>query len=279
MAGGALLYVVTSIVGVEAYKMHLPGGLNAAYAVEIVIYLGTFLLTIPVSLWNTYLSYKEGTGKMRPFFEATRPLISLVGQALLCWVWALASKNDIVNADPRCFFYMSGTLYSNIVARLIVSQMSGTRCESLSPSLIPLTAAVIMALVIPGLPNIGELAILYLLTAVLTISHLHYAVCVLIQMCQHLNITLFTIKPKPEGTMSQNGSSKNRRIDASDEGNEDKDRLLSYQEDLAYLSSDNDEISHYNEGISSLPNLETVKVVTTEGGQNRFSNSTSNSNS
>ena len=270
MAGGALLYVVTSVVGVEAYKFYLPGGLNAAYAVEIVIYLGTFLLTIPVSLWNIYLSYKDGTGKMRPFLEAMRPLIALVAQALLCWMWALASKNDIINADPRCFFYMSGTLYSNIVARLIVSQMSGTRCESLSPGLVPLTAAVIMALVIPGLPKIGELAILYLLTAVLTISHLHYAVCVLIQMCQHLNITLFKIKPKPEGGMSLNGVTRNR--------NEDTDRLLSNQEDLAYLSSDSDEISHYNEGISSLPNLEAVKVISTEDGQSRFINSTSNPN-
>ena len=265
MAGGALLYVVTSIVGVETYKFYLPGGLNPAYAMEIVIYLGTFLLTIPVSFWNIYLSYKDGTGKMRPFIEAARPLISLVAQAVLCWMWALGSKHDIVNADPRCFFYMSGTLYSNIVARLIVSQMSGTRCESLSPGLIPLTAAVVMALVIPGLPEIGELAILYLLTAVLTISHLHYAICVLIQMCHHLNITFFTIKPKPEGS-SQNGSSQNQ----------DTDRLLSNQEDLAYLSSDNDEISHYNEGIST--NLEAVKVVSTEDGQSRFINSTSNPN-
>ena len=195
-------------------------------------------------------------------------------------MWATLSRNDIVETDPRCFFYMSGTLYSNIVARLIVAQMSGTRCELLSPNLLPLAASVAISLGIPGLPRMGELSVLYILTAILTISHLHYAVCVLIQMCQHLNITFFTIKPPKDGVSTQNGSTNNRRENIQTErGNEDKDRLLSYQEDLAYLSSDNDEISHYNEGISSLPNLETVKVVTTEGGQNRFSNSTSNSNS
>merc|ERR1712223_1140352 len=228
MAGGALLYVVTSIVGVETYKFYLPGGLNPAYAMEIVIYLGTFLLTIPVSFWNIYLSYKDGTGKMRPFIEAARPLISLVAQAVLCWMWALGSKHDIVNADPRCFFYMSGTLYSNIVARLIVAQMSGTRCELLSPNLLPLAASVAISLVIPGLPRMGELSVLYILTAILTISHLHYAVCVLIQMCQHLNITFFTIKPPKDGVSTQNGSTNNRRENIQTErGNDDKDRMKS----------------------------------------------------
>ena len=72
MAGGALLYIITSIIGVEAYKFTLLG-LNVAYMVELTIYVGTFLLTIPVSLYNTYLSYKECTGKMRPFLEGVRP--------------------------------------------------------------------------------------------------------------------------------------------------------------------------------------------------------------
>ena len=278
MAGGALLYIITAIVGVETYKVHLPGGLNAAYVVEIAIYIGTFLLTIPVSLRNTYLSYTEGTGKMRPFMEAVRPLMSLIVQAILCWMWALLSKNNIVETDPRCFYYMSGTLYSNIVARLIVAQMSGTRCELLSPGLIPLAASVAISLVIPGLPKIGELVILYMLTALLTMCHLHYAVCVLSQLCQHLNITFFTIKPK-DGTSSQNGATNNRRIEIPDEGKEDNERLLSNQEDIAYLSSDNDEITHYNEGPESMPNLQTVEVLSTVSGQSRLNNPASNSNS
>jgi len=277
MAGGALLYIITSIIGVEAYKFHLLG-LNLANMVEVTIYAATFLLTIPVSLHNTYLSYKEGTGKMRPFLELTRPLVSLLIQMTLCWMWVLLSKNNIVEADPRCFYYMSGTLYSNVVARLIVSQMSGTRCELLSPGLLPLAASVAISLVIPGLPMIGELAVLYILTALLTASHLHYAVCVLIQMCQHLNINLFTIKPKDE-ISSQNGSTNNRRTNISDEGNEDKDRLLSNHEDIDIdLSSDSDEIAHYNEGPESSTNLQNVEISSTSNGQSRH-NLASNDNS
>ena len=170
MAAGALLYIITAIIGVQAFKIHLVG-LNVASLMEITIYLGTFLLTIPVALRNIYFSYKEGTGKMRPFLEATRPLASLFLQMILCLVWALSSQNDIVEADTRCYFYMSGTLYSNIVARLIVAQMSGTRCELFSPALLPLGASVAISLVIPGLPQIGELAVLYILTALLTAFH------------------------------------------------------------------------------------------------------------
>ena len=279
MAGGALLYIITSIIGVEAYKFTLLG-LNVAYMVELTIYLGTFLLTIPVSLYNTYLSYKECTGKMRPFLEGVRPLVSLILQAIFCWMWATLSRNDIVETDPRCFFYMSGTLYSNIVARLIVAQMSGTRCELLSPNLLPLAASVAISLVIPGLPRMGELSVLYILTAILTISHLHYAVCVLIQMCQHLNITFFTIKPPKDGVSTQNGSTNNRRENIQTErGNEDKDRLLSNQEDIDYLSSDSDEVAHYNEGPAISPtSLPSVVIHSTSNGQSRF-NSASNANS
>ena len=259
MAGGALLYIITSVIGVSAYKFHFLG-LNFASMVEIVIYLGTFLLTIPVALRNIYLSYTEGTGKMRSFTEANRPLVSLFIQMILCWVWTLVSNNEVLQLDPRCFYYMSGTLYANIVARLIVAQMSGTRCECFSPGLLPLAAAMAICIVIPGLPAAGELAILYLLTAVLTMFHLHYVVCVLIQMCQHLNITFFKIKVKDglENQRTTNNSITSNGIASRGARKEDDQvRLLSNRGDLAsLLSSDNsdddgDEIINFNNKICS----------------------------
>ena len=261
MVTGALLYITTSFIGVNAYKHELVG-LNFANLAEIVIYSGTFLLTIPVALRNVYLSYKEGTGKMRPFLEATRPLLSLFAQMVLCWIWVLASKNNILELDPRCFFYMSGTLYSNIVARLIVAQMSSQRCELFSPGLLPLTASVAISILIPGLPKAGELAVLYGLTALLTAFHLHYAVCVLNQLCHHLNINCFKIKPKDlngcNGAMKMSTGGKT----------EDNDRLLNNQEDLDSLSSDSDEIAHYDGLIS----------VSTGNGPGRSNHSSSSAN-
>jgi ethanolaminephosphotransferase len=72
--------------------------------------------------------------------------------------------------------------------------MTNTRCELINVLLYPLAAGVAVALLVPGLPREAELAILYLLTAGLTLAHLHYAVCVVIQMCGHLKIKCFQIK-------------------------------------------------------------------------------------
>jgi hypothetical protein len=53
---------------------------------------------------------------------------------------------------------------------------------------------VAVSLLVPGFPREAELAVVYLLTAGMTLAHLHYAVCVVIQMCGHLKIKCFKIK-------------------------------------------------------------------------------------
>ena len=226
MVVSTLLYIITAVVGVESYKFNVLGGLNPVNLVEITVVIGTFLFTLPVSLRNIYLSYKDGTGKQRPFLEAIQPLASLIMLLVLSWTWALFSNNDIINADPRCFYYMSGTLYSNVVARLLVAQVTGTKCEPLIPGLYLLAVSVATSLTTPGLPKMSELLMLYILAILFTAFHLHYAACVLIQMSHHLKLTFFTISPK-EKTLSQNGLTKNNhRIKITLDGSEDKDRLL-----------------------------------------------------
>jgi ethanolaminephosphotransferase len=61
---------------------------------------------------------------MRPCGEAIRPLVSFFLALAICLVWVVYSKNDILDADVRCFFFMSGTLYANMSCRLIVAQVS-----------------------------------------------------------------------------------------------------------------------------------------------------------
>jgi len=61
---------------------------------------------------------------MRPCGEAIRPLVSFFLALAICLVWVVYSKNDILEADVRCFFFMSGTLYANMSCRLIVAQVS-----------------------------------------------------------------------------------------------------------------------------------------------------------
>ena len=219
MISGSLLYVVTGIIGVESYKVAVFG-VDVAVAFETSMYVGAFLFTVPMAVTNVHLSYKNSTGKMLPFREAVRPLLPVITMAVLCWSWLIFSPNDIVNADPRCFYYMSGTLYANICCRLIVAQMSSTRSEAISVLLVPLTAAICISLLTPSLPLAGELAVLYLLTAFLTTAQLHYAICVLIQMCDHLKIQCFKI---PQSKASE------VKYSPVPNGADDHERLISDQ--------------------------------------------------
>ena len=88
-----------------------------------------------------------------------------------------------------------------------------------------------ISLCVPYLPLEGELACLYMATAAVTAAHLHYAVCLLIQLCQMLNIKCFSITPNattvtpPESKPS--GSTTNI--------NEDRQRLLSDQDSDSVL--------------------------------------------
>ena len=194
MVGGTLLYLATSIVGYSFWKVHLPMGLTPGSVLALSLFAGTVFLSLPTTLVNIYKSYRQKTGKMRPFHEAMRPLVSFALAFILCHLWVSLSRNGILEADVRCFFFMSGTLYANMSSRLIVAQMTNTRCELINALIYPLAAVVVASLVIPGLPREAELILLYLLTAALTLGHLHYAVCVVTQMCGHLKIKCFQIK-------------------------------------------------------------------------------------
>jgi ethanolaminephosphotransferase len=132
---------------------------------------------------------------MRPFLEAVRPMVSILIAMVLCIVWALASPNQVLQrGDTRIFFYVTGTLCANLSCRLIVAQMSSTRCELINMFIYPLFGAVCSSLLIPGLPKEAEMFMLYLLAVGFTIFHLHYGVCVVLQMASHLRIDAFSIK-------------------------------------------------------------------------------------
>ena len=123
MVGGTLLYLTTSIFGYTFWKVHLPFGLTPGSVLALSLFAGTYLFSLPMALVNIYKSYRERTGKMRPFHEAMRPLFSFIVAFALCQMWVTYSKNGILEADVRCFFFMSGNLYANMSSRLIVSQV------------------------------------------------------------------------------------------------------------------------------------------------------------
>lgn len=60
--------------------------------------------------------------------------------------------------------------------QLIVCQMSSTRCQPLNWMLLPIAA--VLLVVLSGLAPNSETLLLYLLTAFLTLAHIHYGVIV-----------------------------------------------------------------------------------------------------
>uniref|UniRef100_A0A8C0J902 Uncharacterized protein n=3 Tax=Testudinidae TaxID=8487 RepID=A0A8C0J902_CHEAB len=127
---------------------------------------------------------------MLPFFS---PALLFI----LCMIWIFMSPSDILEVHPRLFYFMVGTAFANISCQLIVCQMSSTRCQPLNWMLLPL--ALVIFVVISGVAPHWENLLLYLLTAFITLAHIHYGVGVVSQLSKHFNIRPFSLqKPRTD---------------------------------------------------------------------------------
>ncbi|KAJ8721596.1 hypothetical protein PYW07_002371 [Mythimna separata] len=132
---------------------------------------------------------------MRSLSEAVRPLVPLFVFFALSSLWAMYSPNDIINRAPRIFYILTGTIFSNINCRLIVSQMSDTRCEAFNSLLVPY--ALVLCMVFGTAVSAGtELLLLAALCLVSSVAHIYYGSKVVQEMCEHFKIECFRIKPK-----------------------------------------------------------------------------------
>ncbi|KAK7100066.1 ethanolaminephosphotransferase 1-like isoform X2 [Littorina saxatilis] len=196
------VYLITYIFGYEMWKFTVPlVNLTAAELFEIVCYLGFLGLTFPFTFWNVYQSYVQKTGKMRPFSEAMRPLVSTLALFVLMIVWVTYSPYDIVEKQSRLIYWTTGTAFSNIACQLIISQMSSTRCEFLNPKLLPLLGVVAASLLMPL--GQGEVYLLWAYCIFVTLDHIYFGVLVVQEMCKHLKINALTIKPVENGHTEQ----------------------------------------------------------------------------
>jgi ethanolaminephosphotransferase len=158
-----------------------------------------------------FRSYRKGTGYNRTFYEAIRPLISPTILFISSTWWGFASPHNILKEHPRIFLAVVGTTFSNIAVRksfffiyinhflyvilqcrLVVAQMTSTRSDGINTLLCLFVPIQIMS--VYGLFNSKtEFALLFLYNAIATLAHLHYGICVVRQICNHLNIQAFKI--------------------------------------------------------------------------------------
>lgn len=160
---------------------------------EILLYFSAIASNLPVILYNIYVSYRDKTGHMRSFTEAIRPLVPLFVFFAICTVWVIKSPNSILEKEPRVIYFLTGTIFSNISVsylnflykshvreiifqcRLIVAQMSNTRCEIFNWLLVPSAITVFLSLVTKN-PEL-EIGLTYALCVLSTLAHIHYGTC------------------------------------------------------------------------------------------------------
>ncbi|XP_072948311.1 ethanolaminephosphotransferase 1-like isoform X2 [Epargyreus clarus] len=185
----SIIFLLAGLKGPQYFKVFVFSGVTFVQALEVAVHSTGLFTTLPICIYNVYLSYKNRTGKMRPILEALRPLWSMLIMVSLMTFWAIKSPNGIIEIDLRVFLLLFGTLFSNIANRLIVAGMSGTRCDAVCPLLWPIAIVVALSLYQPQL----EIALLYLATVGAILAHVHYGVCVVRQMCGHFKVQCFTV--------------------------------------------------------------------------------------
>lgn len=86
----------------------------------------------------------------------------------LCAVDSSGLAESVAGARSDSFLFLQ--------CQLIVCQMSSTRCQPLNWMLLPIAA--VLFVVVSGFAPNSETLLLYLLTAFLTLAHIHYGVVV-----------------------------------------------------------------------------------------------------
>ncbi|XP_012944001.1 ethanolaminephosphotransferase 1 [Aplysia californica] len=187
-----IVYLITFVGGHDIWKFTLPiVNWSPAELFEISLYAGFFGLTFPPTFYNVYRSYRDKTGKMHSFSEAMRPLVSTMVLFSLLVTWGVISSCNIVELQPRLYYWTTGTAFSHIACHLIIAQMSSTRCELLNRSVFPLFTIVLLVAVL----QLGETEVYLLWAYCLYITGLHvmFGVGVVKEMCQHFKIKAFSI--------------------------------------------------------------------------------------
>ncbi|XP_065566533.1 ethanolaminephosphotransferase 1-like [Artemia franciscana] len=188
------VYLLTFFYGHMFWKFSSMNGIPSGVVFELMMWSGSLITSLPMTFWNLYVSWQNGTGKNRGLVGSLRPLLGTAILFFVATIWAVCSPVGILDEDTRCFVYMVGVVFANITCRLIVSQMSDTECDLIPGIVYPVIAATALAL-LPACSSLpAQLWILYSLTLVTTLAHIHYGVCVVRQMCRNFGINCFRIK-------------------------------------------------------------------------------------
>ncbi|KAF9797693.1 hypothetical protein SFRURICE_017888 [Spodoptera frugiperda] len=172
MWASALLFLFPGAYGPEFYKYYVFGDVTFTQALEALIHCMGFITTYPV--------------KQKPYRqEVPDP--------------AGDEANLVDVGDDGCYHLLGSAVTQqchrsvpqglHLHCRLIIAEMSHSRCELLSWMTWPLLGGMVTSLYQPQL----EAIILHLLSALFLFTHVHYGICVVRQICNHFKINCFTV--------------------------------------------------------------------------------------
>uniref|UniRef100_A0A8C5Q7E0 Ethanolaminephosphotransferase 1 n=1 Tax=Leptobrachium leishanense TaxID=445787 RepID=A0A8C5Q7E0_9ANUR len=189
-----VVYILTAAVGVDGFEKPFLFNFHMNHILISFVVGCSLFISIPQTMNNIFQGYKQKTLLKPSLYEGLLPLFSASLLCVLLGVWVAYSPCGILEKQPRLFLWMVGITFSNFTCRVIISQMTNTRCEVLHWMLFPLLLAVGAA--VSGLLGSMEEMTFIIFTLCATAAHIHYGVCVGKQLSEHLNIYVFSLKKR-----------------------------------------------------------------------------------
>lgn len=114
-----IMYLISFWYGHSFWKFTVYGFTNGNLF-EIATHMACYMLSIPVTVYNVNHAYRTTGLKYKSWSEVFRPLIPFLTLFAITVGWSFFSPNDVVNVQPRLFFLLVGTIFSNIAVSVCV---------------------------------------------------------------------------------------------------------------------------------------------------------------
>ncbi|XP_063593631.1 choline/ethanolaminephosphotransferase 1-like isoform X2 [Penaeus indicus] len=207
--GVMAIHMVSVILGPEFWAMKVPGTDLQFIVVYIFLGLSQVLIQLamafPVILWGgagKNGSTLAGTSVLSPVVPLS---LILVPAVLIAW----KSPESLFLQDPTIYLLTFGCVAARVTNRLVVAHMTKSEMAYSDASLLGPAALFLNQYF--NCP-ISEKYLLYCVCAYVIYDLIKYCRQVCLEICEHLNIMMFTIVPKYPQTkatssMEKNGSS------------------------------------------------------------------------
>lgn len=211
----ASTFFITYLNGPEFWRMQLTEEMSLVECLKATLYVLAPGLCVPMSIYNQYVARRDRSYQCVSFLEGLVPMFSLSSVTLVYFSFGYFSHSNLIYTNLRWFCFAYGIIYANLNCRLIVAQMTATKCDRFNTLALPIFPMIICS----QLQLVHEDLMLYGYVIFLSFGQLHYGINVVRQLCGHLNIYAFKVGKRPAKMMNghshSNGTTKGKAISSS----------------------------------------------------------------